>query len=566
VLGVLVIVAPVALYLAAALSVRRKDLLYPDDFFTAHRRADVTMFSTSSIAYAFQMSTIYPFLIWGAAHFFFVPIVNTVCWGIGIFLFYLAASRYQEFIGNDQTLHGFLGNQYGQSVRRMASYLTIIGLLGFAVAELYFGSRVLLAVSGNKFVYAFIVAVSLIVYGYIAYGGQLSSMRTDQLQLAISYIGIFGISLYFLRVILTSAAGIPPSLKVACAVCIFYIPLILYTRRCTFFRVNFWGAFGARCGAVLNVLTGLMLGAMLVLALLLLPRRTSYSASWSFFDLTGFGIPGLLSLIILPLCFQFVDLTNWQRLLSVKPSLRPGHDLRSDIGKGLLTYSLESPFTWLLSLFFGLLVTSAATGVDATDLLVNLPRHLMQSANSSDHLVAYTFILSVVSIMLSTVDSFMVGVIYTFAYDSYPSSQRLLDTGDVGAIAARARYIINVGRVFGLLSLAAVIVALFVFDHSIPNGGELFVNLLLAFYSAQLSFFPLVFGVLFLHTRPSSRWAVLSMLLGAGSGIGLGIYAVIWNAKYAWFPLLVCFAVSCTVYGIGYAQTKRKPDVRSLAV
>jgi hypothetical protein len=309
-----------------------------------------------------------------------------------------------------------------------------------------------------------------------------------------------------------------------------------------------------------------MLAAMCVLALLLLSRRTSYSAPWNFFDLTGFGIPGLVSLIILPLCFQFVDLTNWQRLLSVKPSLRPGHDLRSDIGRGLLTYSLESPFTWLLSLFFGLLVTKAVTGVDATDLLVNLPQHLLQSANSSDHLVAYTFILSVVSIMLSTVDSFMVGVIYTFAYDSYPSSQRLLDAGDVGAITARARYIINVGRVFGLLSLATIIVALFVFDHSIPNGGELFVNLLLAFYSAQLSFFPLVFGVLFLRTRPSSRWAVLSMLLGAGSGIGLGIYAVIWNAKYAWFPLLVCFAVSCTVYGIGYLQAKRKPAVRSLAV
>jgi Na+/proline symporter len=566
VLGVLVILAPIALYLAAALSVHRKDLLYPDDFFTAHRRADVTMFSTSSIAYAFQMSTIYPFLIWGAAHFFFVPIVNTVCWGIGIFLFYLASSRYQEFIGNDQTLHGFLGNQYGQSVRRMASYLTITGLLGFAVAELYFGSRVLLSVSGGKGAYAFIVAVSLIVYGYIAYGGQLSSMRTDQLQLAISYIGMFGISLYFLHVILTSAAMVPSSLKVASAVCILYVPVILYARRGTFFRVNFWGIFGARTGVVLNTLAVLLLAVMWIFALLLIPRPTSGSASWRFFDLTGFGIPGLLSLIILPVCFQFVDLTNWQRLLSVKPSLRPGHDLRKDIGKGLLTYALESPFTWLLSLFFGLLVTSAVAGIDATDLLVNLPQHLMQSANASDHLVAYAFILSVVSIMLSTVDSFMVGVIYTFAYDSYPSSQRLLDTGNVAAITEKARHIINVGRAFGLLSLATVIAALFVFDHSIPNGGELFVNLLLAFYSAQLSFFPLVFGVLFLRTRPSSGWAVLSMLLGAGSGIGLGIYAVIWNTKYAWFPLLLCFLVSCLVYSVGYAQARRKLAARTIAI
>ena len=149
-IGPFLVAVPIAIYLMAALSVRREDVRLPDTFFTAHRKVDVTVFSTSSIAYAFQMSTIYPFIVWGASTFFFVPIVNTLFWGVGILLFQLSFRRYESFVGRDQTLHGLLGDQYGNSIRKLASYLTITGFLGFAVAELYFGSQVLLSISQGK--------------------------------------------------------------------------------------------------------------------------------------------------------------------------------------------------------------------------------------------------------------------------------------------------------------------------------------------------------------------------------------------------------------------------------
>jgi hypothetical protein len=556
-IGPFLVAVPIALYLMAALSVRREDVRFPDNFFTAHRKVDVTVFSTSSIAYAFQMSTIFPFIIWGASNFFFVPIVNTLFWGIGILLFQLSFRRYENFVGRDQTLHGLLGDEYGNSIRKLASYLTITGFLGFAVAELYFGSQVLLSVSDGKgIVYISIIGVSALVYVYIAYGGQLSSMRTDQLQLAISYLGFFGIILYFLYVILSSHSMINPSLTIASVVGAVYIPYVLYKRRGRFLRLGFGNHAVIAGGEFLNTLIVLMLVAIWASVVVLLRHGTLSIRPLSFFDLTGFGLPGFLSLAILPLCFQFVDLTNWQRLLSVKPSSMSTGQLRKDIGRGLLIYSVESPFTWLVALYFGALVTSAVVGVSADNLLIDLPRHLIRTQTLTGRVIAYTFIVSVISVMLSTVDSFLVGVIYTFTYDSYGPTQRILDSKDSEVIESRASYIISCGRGFGVVALAITLAMLFTFDRAIPNGGPLFVNLLLAFYSAQLAFFPLVFGVLFLRTRPTARWAAMSMVLGAGSGIALGVYSVIWNPSYAWYPLLVCFGLSGSVYFAGYLRAR----------
>lgn len=190
-LGILVIALPLTVYVLGALSVAPSDIKHPDDFFVAYKRVGTTAFSSSSIAYAFQMSTIYPFVAWGASHFYFVPAVNTICWGLGIWIFYGCFERYKQFIGTDLTLHGFLGQHYGTKIRQIASWLTIIGFLGFAISETYFGSKVLLSLISDKsfWFYALILGAMLLVFGYIAYGGQISSLRTDQLQLMISYIG-----------------------------------------------------------------------------------------------------------------------------------------------------------------------------------------------------------------------------------------------------------------------------------------------------------------------------------------------------------------------------------------
>jgi hypothetical protein len=554
-LGVLVISIPLLIYLIGALSVKKKDLTHPDEFFVAYRKVGTTAFSSSSIAYAFQVSTIYPFLLWGASNFYFVPAANTICWGAGIVLFYLCFDRYKHFIGQDVTLHGFLGNQYGKSVRVVASYLTIIAFLGYALAETYFGSKVLLSIIEDRNLFYVTVALSLLfVYGYIAYGGQLSSIRTDQLQLVISYAGIFGLMLYLLYVLPSTGKISSGALNLSFTVLLIYIPIILIIRKLQFIRFS---EEDTKTNKLINVSLNCIITILLV-SILVVALHKSLGAGFQFgvaglINLEGFGIPGLLSLMILPLAWQFVDLTNWQRLLAVKPSNSNGTEsLHRNIRRGLVIYAIESPFTWLIFIFFGLLTITALPNFTFQDLLVDIPKTLISSQNILQQFFGYTFIVSVLAIMLSTVDSFLVGTIFTFVYDSHPQTRALIDSKNRNEIKSNYSRITNVGRLFGLTSILGGVALFVIFDKSVANGGELFINLLLAFYSAQLSFLPLVFGTLFLKRHLSEFWANASMVIGAVAGISLGIYAVIWNPAYAWYPILVSTSLSSFVFAVGF--------------
>lgn len=560
-LGLLVITIPLLIYVIGALSVRRKDTTHPDDFFVAYKRVGVTAFSSSSIAYAFQVSTIYPFLFWGASNFYLVPLVNTIGWGLGILLFYLCFNRYRQFVGSDLTLHGFLGEQYGLSVRVVASYLTIIAFLGFAISETYFGSKVLLSIVDNKNLFYVIVLASLLfVYGYIAYGGQLSSIRTDQLQLIIAYLGVFGLMLYFIYLLVVNHSEISGALFWGFVVLIVYIPAVLLFRRLRFIRISEQDSIINRIvNRVLNVSIVVIFSLVFAGVIWTLLTLKSVTSVGNFINMEGFGVAGLLSLSILPLCFQFVDLSNWQRLLSVKADDGAAPDsVFHNIRKGLLIYAIESPFTWIIFIFFGVLTVKALPNFTFQDLLIDIPKQLISSGTLLQKFFGYTFIVSVLAIMLSTVDSFIMGIIFTFVYDSYGKTRRIIDSKNEQQISANYKTITNAGRLFGLCAILVGIFFFVFFDKKVPNGGELFINLLLTFYAAQLSFFPHVFGILFLKERPSTSWANASMILGAGCGIGIGIYAVLYDPNFAWYPILACFSVSSIIYLLGLFVGKKK--------
>ncbi len=206
----------------------------------------------------------------------------------------------------------------------------------------------------------------------------------------------------------------------------------------------------------------------------------------------------------------------------------------------------------MIFLFFGLLAVSALPHFTVTDLLIDIPKQLINSGSLVQHFVGFAFIVSVLAIMLSTVDSFIVGIIFTFVYDSYGKTRKLLDSENDEQKRNNYSKITNAGRLFGFLAIVLGILFFVFFDKHVANGGELFINLLLAFYSAQLSFFPLIFGILFLKKHPNAFWANASMIVGAVAGISIGIYAVIWKPDYAWYPVLVCIILSTLIYSIGY--------------
>jgi hypothetical protein len=543
-----------------AFSVAPKEFNEPDEYFAAYKKIGVTAFSSSSVAYAFQVSTVYPFLLWGASNFYFIPIINTIFWGLGILLFYLCFDKYKAFIGKEITIHGFLGEHYGKHVRIAASYLTIIAFLGSAIGETYFGSQVLNSLMPDKnMLYAVICIALVFVFGYIAYGGQVSSIRTDQLQLIIAYTGIFGLMIYLVYLIISNGISVPTPLFAGFIVLGLYTLIILIFRRFRFVNIGENETLGSKIiNTVLNTEIVTLFSAFVILTCIAVFKVKFFAPGNNFFNIEGFGWAGLLSLSLMPLCFQFVDLSNWQRLLSVKPDVSMSQEsLHKNIKKGLLIYALESPFTWVIFIFFGLLTVTALPHFKFNDLLTDIPKALLASPNVVQNIFGYLFIVSILAIMLSTIDSFIVGILFTFVYDSYSKTRKILDSKDKLAIENNSKSIINSGRIFGFIAVLIGAAFFVFFDKKVPNGGVLFINLLLAFYAAQLSFFPNVIGALFLTKPVSPSWATISMLVGASLGVGVGLYSVIYKPEWAWYPILLCLGSAGGIYLIGLLFKKK---------
>ena len=543
-MGVLIVVIPLLIYLFAALNAKQELIQHPDDYFAAFKKVGKTEFASSSIAYGFQVSTIYPFLFWGASMFLFVPFVNALFWGVGIFLFYLSFNRISKYLGNGKTLHGLIGETYGHNARIVASLITIVGFIGYIIAELWFGSRVLLSIfPSNNWLYVSVFVFILFVAIYLFKSGQMSSIRTDQLQLTFTYFGIFGIVIYLLYLIFSKGSSIGGELSWGLLFISFLASIILFIRKAKFVSL------GSSFNKVLNALITVFFLTVVVLSVLIIVNNSqSYTIS-NFFNLEGFGLAGMLSLIILPLSWQFVDLTNWQRLLSVKMQ-EPSTEINQNIKKGLLNFAIESPFTWILFIVFGLLITVSLPSWKFEDILIDFPRQMINSNIIIEQILGYAFIVSVISIMLSTIDSFIMGISFTYIYDLNPQSRKILENKkgiDIGTTAK----ILNKGKFFGFFAVLISLVLFVFFDKNIKGGGEIFITLLLTFYSAALSFLPLILGMLYLKHRPKQNWALASMLVGAIVGISIGCYAALYNPDFAWYPIIVSVLLSSLIYGTG---------------
>jgi len=549
--GIIIIIAPLLIYFLGAITIDREEVKHPDEYFSAFRKVGKTEFASSSIAYGFQVSTIYPFLFWGASSFLFIPFINALCWGLGIILFYFSIEKIKKYLGSNYTLHGFIGETYGDINRKIASIITIIGFLGFLIAELWFGSRVLLAiVPSSNWLYLILFLFLIFIAGYLFLGGQLSSFRTDQLQLSITYIGIFGVIAYLLYLTIRNQVEIVPGLSWGVIILCNLIPVILSVRKFSFILIDdLWDKF-------LNTLVSFLFLIILSLSLYILFYSPTKFEFQNFVNLEGFGISGLLALIILPLGWQFVDLSNWQRLLGVKENNKI--DSNSDLKDGLFTYAIESPFTWILFILFGLLAANAFPNFSFDEVIIDFPNELINSGILIDQVAGYIFIVSIISIMLSTVDSFMMAIGFTYTYDLNSFARKILENRNEKELRNNLNQIISKGKFFSFLIVLLGLVLFVFFDLAIEGGGQLFINLLLTFYSASLAFLPLILGKLFLKTPPSKNIAALSMVLGAITGISIGIYSVIWNPYFAWFPVIVSTLISSIIFSIGIIMPVEK--------
>lgn len=217
---------------------------------------------------------------------------------------------------------------------------------------------------------------------------------------------------------------------------------------------------------------------------------------------------GYASVIFLPLFYQFIDMSNWQRILAI--SQRNSEKRLERIENGLKIYAIESPFSWISILALGILLSSFIqhANIDINQLFIELPTYLISSVSLFENIIGYLYILSILSIMLSTIDSVLVATQFTFIYDVFPKTKKVLDKKNYDLSAKENSDVLQKAKLFTPVVILSGVLAYIIFDYDFilkGTSGETFLSMLLSFYTAMLSFFPAVYGAIFLKKNTKNR-------------------------------------------------------------
>ncbi len=558
ILPILFVVAPLAIYLVIALRKTKRELT-PDEFFEARGLISPSEFANTSVAYGFQIASVSIFFAWG---FFYGlgAIVNPLFWGFGIILFMLVCRRLGDFFGTTQTLHGFLGARYNSRIIAVvASIMTLIGFLGAFTAELVWGSYVLTIISPNPwFIGISMTIMAAIVAWYVTRAGHLSVVKTDQYQLIFAHLS-FVVVVVFLVTLLHwkdgEAGAIGFLLSVATAVMLALVALSII-RQLRDSNAPTTPDTGRTISFI--ILSIVILGGIgsIVNAVIFSSSLDAIGTAVADHRLYDFnqGALNLASLALLPLCWQFADVTMWQRLGAVRlpPADRPNRF--SAIKKGLLRYAIESPITWILAIVAGIALRYADLGVTEESVwngLAEIPIAISNADTPAGSvvqlLVASLFAAGIVAAMLSTADSFLIGSAFTIAYDLAP---RVADS-DTDTIAQNPRRALSLGRIAVVVFIVAGLASYWI---ATALGFDI-LSILLGAFAAQVSLFPAVFGTILLRDRaPSGGWAVASVVAGFVAGL-VAVAVAFVDTTWALYPPLFSLGASVPIYLLGLASS-----------
>lgn len=558
---VVLVLSPVLIYLVAALLERRRTVA-SSEFFLAANQVSSFEFANSSIGYGFQIASVSVFFAWGYLYGF-GALVNPIFWGVGIVLFGFLLPRMSSYLGSGKTLHGYLGERYNsRELEVIASIVTLIAFLGTFVAELAWGSAVFKMFSSDPVIVgAIITGMAIVIAIYLVRAGQLNAMRTDQVQLVFTYFGFLalGVSLIWLA----GDGGAEDRatsliLSLALAICLVVMSLMIWRQIRVERRLVTTERF-TLTHFVRPALLVLLAVAVFVLAANLFrtwPDTESVPVvvtSPTFLNFSQ-GTANLLALALLPLFWQFVDVTMWQRLAAVQLPLdaeQKQRDRLRPIRVGLQRFAFESPVTWLFAIIVGIALRHAPIGINEEtiwDGIGNIPIALLDSQISPGQFVgvglALVFGAAIVAAMLSTADSMLMGALVVFSLDLAPRAKQASDPAATPATSADA---IRIGRIaivlFTVIALSIIWIQLLSQVQVLP--------ILLGAYAAQLSLAACVIGTLVFGTLPTDkRWAIASVLAGV-LATGYATFVALGNPAWALYAPLFALGASVPVYVLG---------------
>lgn len=544
----------------------------------AARPTSPSIFTNASVAYGVQMATFVPFFLWAASGEFLQILLNTVCLGFGLGLLVVFRRPILEHLRvaliaeRQVTLHGFMADQHGRApaVQICAGLLTIIALCGIVVSEVFYMTSVLQPLLGlrDQHFYLVMALMILVMFFYTITGGNDGVQRADQFQIGVAYAGLFS-SLGLLLAGTTGrlSAVVSGSIGLSMLLLIFAGGILLWLRRGRFLdpsvrsivddelkdnpvMIRLAQAYRS-IETCLNWIIGLaaitcLAGA--IYALFQVDWSAGTEALIAPAAKTSLSPVAIGALVILPLLYQICDISNWQRLAALRPDISDFADPDRDavVRRSILTYALETPIVWFFLSVFGV-VAVVHVGPIEGDALIAFLAHL-RNGNVLDQLILTLFTLAAFSIAISTMDAVMSATLYVLRSDILVFLPSTRDT---------EQQLLNLyTNLFGIAAYVAVIALLLLFRYVLDIGTLEFLPILIAFYSAQIAFLPLILAG-FANMRAgdgrhsiSAGGTLACLILSFGTAAALTAWSLTGGpADAAWLAIPAAIFVSLIVYG-----------------
>jgi len=558
------ILASLLLYAWIAAQSARQSRANPDAFYLAQDTVSAPQFAMAQTAYQLQMATIYPFFTFAFSGQWWLAALNTLFYMVGILLYLVCAGRFHSgranLLGSSSTVHAAIGNVHASSsLRVFTAVLTILAFTGLAAFEIVWGATALRVVfrGGMDLYYLTTAVLAAYLVMYVNTGGQPGNLRASEFQLLLCYLGLHSLVAW-------SALKSLPYMTLAP---LRWLAMLIIGCSVVMFAYRIWVRRGGN--GIVNLLTMTsVVGMVLLIGWTILSKASGAAVPPTpFSQAMPLGILAAISVSVLPLTFQFVDMTNWQRIAALRAN--PAN-LVKQTRLGLVQYLLESPLSWLLPIFLGLAASTFVHAGTGDKWMALLQAVLLQSGLTGTVFAAIVFV-GLIAVFMSTADELLAAIGYAFAYDVARRSRVIVDAGHRRGKPLSAQdtaIVFSYGRPAIWCSLAIIISAFIYLGNRFGVGvGQTFIGGFLACYAPLAAMAPALM-IPGLFGRAASRTvAWLSIAIGAFSGLFFGIWSIFdpdaLHGAVNWLAPIVSMGLAWIIYlgGMAVAPTAKQHEM-----
>lgn len=563
ILGFTGFVSSLLVYLLVARKAGKFPITHPDQFFLSKSQHDDSQFASSQIGYALQMATVYPFFTFAFSHLWWLAIWNTVFYALGIVLLAVSVQKFikgqYQLVGSSRTLHAFIGNLHGApKLRQFSAWMSLIGFTGLTAFEIVWGARILRVLfNDNSSIYYFTIGILgfyLILYLWL--GGQRGAINTGQYQLVIAYVGIHAAVAWAVLQPMVSLSTLEAAILVPVILISCVLMLVWRVRSIRHWRLS----LEAKVSSIITVAS--LVGMMV--ALLFTKNLFSLDAfKWQPIQVTPDLVWQAAAFALLPIFFQFVDMTNWQRMASLADSSDEG--LLKHVRIGLTQYLIESPLSWLLPVLLGscaMFILDVNTSPElAWDAFI---ARIIAQPGIQGALLSVAVVSGVASVFLSTADGLLSAIGYSFTYDIQKRSRNMIDRHTAANWSERdVTYLVSQGR-GAMAAFLTIVIIVFVVADIGSSKGETVLGLFLAFYTPMVAFAPAILAPAVTGRVAPRLAAWLSIGVGGLVGIGCGVVSIFLGGIWQWIAPIATFAFSWVFYlgGLPFGSRIKLPEVK----